>query len=58
MTYSLDKYNLALNSALNEDLLDKEFFRLKSVEFGICSLGFDPKEKANNTFGHHINHPE
>jgi hypothetical protein len=42
-TYSLDKYNLALNSAWNEDLLHKELFGLKSMEFEMYYLKFDSK---------------
>ena len=57
-TYGIEESKLALNSAWNEDLLCKELLRLKSMEFGMYSLGFDPKEKANSTLGRHIYHPE
>jgi len=57
-TYSTGDDMLSPNSAWNEDLLHKELFGLKSMEFGIYFLGFDPKEKAKNTFGRRINHPE
>jgi hypothetical protein len=57
-TYIMKENIFVLNSAWNKDLLCKLIFRLKSMEFGIYSLGFDPKEKANNTVGRYINHPE
>lgn len=57
-TYSIEENKFVLNSAWNEELLRKVLLRLKSMEFGMYSLGFDPKEEAKNTFGRHINHPE
>lgn len=47
-----------LNAGWDEDLLRKELLRLKSMEFEIYSLGFNPKEKVTNTIGRHINHLE
>ena len=42
-TYSIEENKFALNSAWSEDLLCKLTFRLKSIEFDMYPLKFDPK---------------
>ena len=56
-TYGIEESKFTLNSAWNNDLLREELLRLKSMEFGIYLLGFDPKKKAITTLGCRINHP-
>ena len=58
MTYILEESNIALNSAWNEDLLRKMTFRLKTIEFDMYPLKFDPKQKADITVDWEIDHPE
>ena len=48
-TYSIEESKFVLNSAWSEDLLRKMTFRLKSIEFKMYPLKFDPKQKADIT---------
>ena len=57
-TYSIEKTKFALNSAWNEDLLRKMTFRLKTIEFDMYPLKFDPKQKADITVDWEIDQPE
>ena len=57
-TYSIEENKLVLNSAWSEDLLRKMTFRLKSIEFEVYPLKFDPKQKADIAVDWEIDHPE
>ena len=57
-TYGTEDNKLALNSTWNEDLLREKLLGLKSMEFDMDLLGFDPEEMANITLGREVNQPE
>ena len=54
----MEKTKFALNSAWNEDLLRKMTFRLKTIEFDMYPLKFNPKQKADITVDWEIDPPE
>jgi ParB family chromosome partitioning protein len=56
--YVIADNKLALNAGWNEDLLREELLELKSMEFDMDLLGFDPEEMADITLGREINQPE
>jgi ParB-like chromosome segregation protein Spo0J len=56
--YVIADNKLALNAGWNEDLLREEFLELKSMEFDMDLLGFDPEEMADITLGRDVNQPE
>ena len=56
--YVIADNKLALNAGWNEDLLREELLELKSMEFDMDLLGFDPEEMADITLGRDINQPE
>ena len=56
--YVIADNKLALNAGWNEDLLREELLELKSMDFDIYLLGFDPKEMADITLGRDINQLE
>ena len=58
ITYGIVDKNSPLNVGWNEDLLREELLELKSMDFDIYLLGFDPKEMADITLGRDINQLE
>ena len=53
--YVIADNKLALNAGWNEDLLREELLELKSMEFDMNLLGFDPEEMADIALGREIN---
>ena len=56
--YVIADNKLALNAGWNEDLLREELLELKSMDFDMDLLGFDPEEMADITLGRDVNQPE
>jgi ParB family chromosome partitioning protein len=56
--YAIADNKLALNAGWDEKLLREELLDLKTMEFDMDLLGFDPEEMADITLGRDINQPE
>jgi len=56
--YLIADNKLALNAGWNEELLRTELLDLKSMDFDLDLLGFDPEEMADITLGPEIEQPE
>jgi hypothetical protein len=56
--YLIADNKLALNAGWNEELLRAELLDLKSLDFDLDLLGFDPEEMADITLGPDIEQPE